>query len=117
MRKKKGNIDRHLELSSKFLEMGHALMKEGKDKKDYAISQSGTFMIMIGGLMLDEDDIQQFGQLCSMFSAKKILDSMESSGNPINFNKIKGPNDESYEDFIKRINKLRDDKGLGPIQE
>jgi hypothetical protein len=63
MKLNKGDTNRHLELSAKFIEMGQALMKEGKDSKDYTISQSGTFMILIGGLMFDENDVQQFGQL------------------------------------------------------
>ena len=36
--KKDKLFERRLELSSKFLEMGQALMKEGTEKKDYCIS-------------------------------------------------------------------------------
>ena len=115
MRLKKGDTNRHLELSAKFIEMGQALMKEGKDKKDYTISQSGTFMILIGGLLFDENDVQQFGQLCSMFSAKKILDNMEATKSDMTeFLKLKSDG-ESYDDYIKRINKLRKDKGFPPL--
>jgi hypothetical protein len=114
MGKKQSKEDRHLELSSKFLEMGKALMTEGMERNDYTISQTGTFMILIGGLLFNEEDVQQFGQLCSMFSAKKILDNMEATKNDMSqFLKNKADG-ESYEDFIKRINDLRNRKGLPP---
>lgn len=92
------SFERRLELSSKFLEMGQALMVEGKNKKDYPITQSGSFMILIAGLILEEKDVVEFGNLCSMFSAKKLLDSMEETNN------------NSYDELIKRLNKFRGDE-------
>lgn len=107
--------DRHLELSGKFLEMGHALMKEGNENEDFTVSHIGTCMMFLGGLVLDEDDVKLFGEICSMFSAKKILDSMENNNHDYaQFLKEKSSK-ESYEDFIKRINKLRGDNGHTPI--
>ena len=115
MRNKKNKINRHLELSAKFIEMGQALMKEVNDDKDYTVSQTGSFMVLIGGLLFDENDVQQFGQLCSMFSAKKILDNMEATKSDMTeFMKLKA-NGESYDDYIKRINKLRGDNGHEPL--
>lgn len=100
-------FERRLELSSKFLEMGQALIKEGKEKKDYSITQSGNFIILMAGLILEENDVVEFSNLCSMFSAKKLLDGMEESNSDMtNFLKNKADS-ESYDDFIKRINKLR----------
>jgi len=99
-------FERRLELSSKFLEMGQALILEGKKNKDFAISQSGSFMILLAGVILDEQDVADFGNLCSMFSAKKLLDGMEESNSDMtNFLKAKA-DDESYDDFIKRINRF-----------
>lgn len=107
--KKDKIFERRLELSSKFLEMGQALMKEGKEKEDYSISQSGSFMILIAGIILEENDVFEFANLCSMFSAKKLLDGMEQSNSDMtNFLKNKADS-ESYDDFIKRINKFKDD--------
>lgn len=97
--------DRHLDLSMKFLEMGQALINEGNEKGDYSISSCGSFMILIGGLILDEDDIFMFGELCSMFSSKKILEDMQNNSSyQSEINKLKN---QTYDDFIKRINKLR----------
>lgn len=102
------NINRHLEISAKLIELGNALMKEGNDKKDYYIVQTGTFIVLIGGILFSEEDVKSFAQICGMFSAKKILDSIDNddlvSGYLNKKNKM-----ESYDDFIKRINKLKDD--------
>lgn len=95
------NDDRHLELSSKFMQMGDALLIEGREKNDYVISQSGIFFILLSGLILDEEDVFLFSEMCSMFSAKKVLENMRSE------NLLGGSPDESYGDIIKRLAKLR----------
>ena len=71
------NEDRHLDLSAKFVEMGQTLMLEGKNSNDLMVSQAGGVLVMLGGLMYDEKDIHFFSQICSMFSAKKIVENME----------------------------------------
>lgn len=107
--------DRHLELSSKLLEMGQALIIEGNKGGDLTIAQTGSFLVVLSTLLFDEKDMILFNQICSMFSAKKILENMEATNNEIsNYIKQKG-GEESYEEFIKRINKLRKNGGLGPI--
>jgi hypothetical protein len=101
------NKDRHLELTSKLIEMGSALMVEGEQNKDYIITQTGTFMILLGGLMFNEEDVEQFGLLCSMFSAKKLLDNIDIEENSMSSQLNEMGGGESYEEFVKRINKLR----------
>jgi hypothetical protein len=87
--------------------MGQALIKEGKEKKDYCITQSGSFIILMAGLILEENDVVEFSNLCSMFSAKKLLIGLEESNSDLtNFLKTKADS-ESYDDFIRRINKFR----------
>jgi hypothetical protein len=99
--------DRHLELSGKFIEMGQALVAEGRNDKDYVITSAGTFFTLIGGLMYDEKDVSLFAEICSMFSAKKVLENME---NDIDMVKDIGLNTKhNYEDLINRINKLREE--------
>lgn len=110
------NVARQQEISAKLIEMGHALMTEGKEKKDYVITQTGTNLVMLGGLMLDEQNVSEFSTLTSMYSSKLLLDSIERE-NPDALKHLRGSENESYEDFIKRINKLRGDNGLGPISE
>tara|TARA_R110000782_G_scaffold54693_1_gene115730 strand:+ start:581 stop:919 length:339 start_codon:yes stop_codon:yes gene_type:complete len=109
------DIDRHLDLSSKFTEMGQALILEGKEKKDYVITQSGNALIVLSALMYSEKDISLFSELCSMFSAKKIVENMvRDNDDYINYLKDKS-NSETYDDYIKRINDLRKDNGHEPL--
>ena len=93
--------ERHLELSVKFVEMGQSLVSEGRLNNDYMITQAGTFFTLIGGLMLDEKDVSLFAELCSMFSAKKVLESMD---NDIDLVKnLSNQPKAGYEEIIKRI--------------
>lgn len=99
--------DRHLELSGKFIEMGQALVTEGRHNKDYVITSAGTFFTLIGGLMYDEKDVSLFAEICSMFSAKKVLENMDKD---LDMVKDIGLNTKNnYEDLINRINKLREE--------
>ena len=91
---------RHEELSAKIFKMGEALMKEGDNKKDMVITNTGNFMILISGIMYDEEDINLFGELCSMFSAKKLLESQEALGPLSNM---------SEDEIFRTINRLRDE--------
>lgn len=101
------NIDRRLDLSSKFMQMGHALMTEGHESSDLTIRQLGSLLVFMAGITFDDEDVNKFSELTSYFSAKKVLDSMEDSKNPIiDFIKQKSDN-ETYEDMVKRIEELR----------
>ena len=65
------NEARKIELSGKLLQMGRSLIDEGKNLDDYTISQSGSIMIFIGSLLLSDEDMFIFSEICAMFSAKK----------------------------------------------
>ena len=109
--------DRRLDLSAKFVEMGQSLILEGKDKNDLMVAQAGTMIVMLGGLMYDEADMNLFSQLCSMFSAKKIVENMEKNNDDYtNYLKDKSKK-EGYDDFIKRINEIRRKNGHEPLEE
>ena len=104
MSKKQEN--RHLDLSDKFLEMGHALMKEGYNK-DLTITQTGSFFILLSTLVTNEEDMNLFSSICSMFSAKKILENLDKENN--NYTKFLNAKNENetFEEFIKRLKLLR----------
>lgn len=76
------NKARRIELSNKFVDMGKALLNEGYEIKDYSVTQSGTMILLLAGLMMDQDDMIIFAELCSMFSAKKILMGLDDSQEP-----------------------------------
>jgi hypothetical protein len=71
---------RREDLSNKFEKMGHALIQEGFTLSDENILQSGTILIILSNLILNDSDMFIFGEICTMFSAKKIIDDMESKG-------------------------------------
>lgn len=109
MKKNKNMDDRYLDLSSKFIQMGKALMKEGIENDDYRIKQMGSFMTLLAGLVLVEDDVYDFANVVSMFSAKKILDGLQDSQSDMTNYLNDGGKNDSYDDFIKRIKRLRDE--------
>ncbi len=74
------NEKRHLELSSKIFEMGAALVQEGDSKEDNLITSAGNIMILVSGLLYDQEDMYLFSELCNMFSAKKLVDSQMELG-------------------------------------
>ena len=75
------NEARKIELSGKLLQMGRSLIDEGKNLDDYTISQSGSIMIFIGSLLLSDEDMFIFSEICAMFSAKKILEATDDIDN------------------------------------
>lgn len=109
------NNDRRLDLSAKFVEMGQSLSMEGVEAKDLMITQAGTILIFLGGMMYSEKDMNLFSELCSMYSAKKMIENMEANNHDYtNYLKNKSQK-ETYEDFIKRINEMRKKNGYNPI--
>lgn len=71
------NNERIFDVSNKIFEMGVALIVEGKNTQNKSIADTGCFLTMISGVILSENDISEFSNLCSMFSAKKMLDGLE----------------------------------------
>lgn len=73
--------ERQIELSSKFTEMGKALMREGYESKDFMVSQAGASLITMGGLMIDDKNMFLFSQMCGLFSSKMIVDTQRKKDN------------------------------------
>jgi hypothetical protein len=67
---------RREEISLKFLEMGLSLTKEGETISDYQIAQAGNFMVLLAGIILNDEDTFEFSEVCSLFSLKKISDNI-----------------------------------------
>lgn len=103
------NTNRQLDLSAKFLQMGQALMKEGRENEDQMITLIGTNLIFLGGIVLSDNDVRKFSELVSMFSAKKLLDAMGGNSDLENQNSRNKSENTSYDEIINQIKKLRDD--------
>jgi hypothetical protein len=72
------NEERRLELSQKLFEIGQSLMEEGATSEDYAITQTGTITIMLASIVLSDEDTYFFSEICSMFSAKKMVETIDN---------------------------------------
>ena len=73
------NITRRKELSGKIKQMGQALLSEGSGENDYTVAQSGTIMLLLSKLIVDDEDMFIFSEFCAMFAAKRILEEGEEA--------------------------------------
>lgn len=103
------NIDRELELTIMILKMGHSLKEEGEKKENYLISEVGSILVMLSRIMVNEEDMYGFSDLCSLFSAKIIMDDVSSGENgddiPDNYLDIISNHDK--DEIIKHLEQLR----------
>ena len=103
------NSERRLELTSKFVQMGKALVEEGKEKNDQIISQLGSMIIFLGGICFDDEDVIKFGDLVSMFSAKKLIEALEENKDPDLMEIRKKAENDTYENILNGIDGLIND--------
>lgn len=103
------NVERRLELTTKFMKMGQALMQEGAECGDVTISQLGTMLIFLGGLAFDENDVNKFSELVSMFSAKKLFDNLEESDSSFLRDMKQRADSGTYDDIIRAIEDMREE--------
>lgn len=73
------NKARRTEISAKFVKMGKSLIIEGKNNDDFCVLSAGNLLLLMSGLVLNAKDMDEFNNLCSMFTAKNILDDMMKS--------------------------------------
>jgi hypothetical protein len=98
------NAERRLQLTSKFVQMGNALVEEGRLKEDLIIAQLGSMVIFLGDLV-------------SMYSAKKLVESMEENKDPeLMAIRIKADSD-TYENILDGIDGLIDDAKNGKLDD
>ncbi len=102
------NYKRRLELTTKFIRMGESLIKEGKQRKDDCIIQTGGFLTFLGGILLEEKDVYDFADLCQMFSAKKILDGLENTSSMLS-DSVRDNGGVDYDKYVNRINDIIND--------
>lgn len=110
---------RRTELSSKFLQMGQALLIESSETKDFGTKHAAMVLILLSSNLLDEEDIYMFDQVCSMFSAKKTLEAMSNQDTVndylkekvkpfINEIKVKGKPKDDNPDIDSQSNKTNE---------
>jgi hypothetical protein len=95
--------------------MGKALVEEGKEKNDQIISQLGSMIIFLGGICFDDEDVIKFGDLVSMFSAKKLIESLEENKDPDLMEIRKKAENDTYENILNGIDGLINDAKNGKL--
>jgi len=111
------NAERRLQLTSKFVQMGKALVEEGRLKDDLIISQLGSMIIFLGGICFDDEDVMKFGDLVSMYSAKKLIESLEENRDPELMAIRRKAESDTYENILDGIDGLIDDAKNGKLDE
>lgn len=111
------NSERRLQLTSKFVQMGKALVEEGKEKNDKIISQLGTMIIFLGGICFDDEDVIKFGELVSMYSAKKLMESLEEDNDPKLMAIRKKAENDTYENILNNLDGLIDEAKSGILDD
>lgn len=111
------NAERRLELTSKFVQMGKALVEEGRQSEDLIISQLGSMIIFLGGICFDDNDVTKFGDLVSMYSAKKLLESLEEDNDPRITAMRRKAESDTYESILNNIDGLIDDAKKGKLDD
>lgn len=111
------NTERRLQLTSKFVQMGKALVEEGKASDDLIIAQLGSMIIFIGGICFDDEDVIKFGDLVSMYSAKKLIESMEENEDPILMAIRKKADEDTYENILEGVNDLINNANSGKFND
>lgn len=111
------NAERRLQLTSKFVQMGKALVEEGRNSNDLIIAQLGSMIIFLGGICFDDEDVTKFGELVSMYSAKKLVESMEENRDPEMMAIRKKAEDDTYENILDGIDDLIDDAKNGKLED
>lgn len=111
------NSERRLELTSKFVQMGKALVDEGRSLDDPIIAQLGSMIIFLGGICFDDEDVMKFGDLVSMYSAKKLIESMEDNEDPVLMAIRKKAESDTYENILEGIDGLIDDAKNGRLDD
>jgi hypothetical protein len=91
------------------MKMGQALMHEGSETGDVTISQLGTMLIFLGGLAFDENDVNKFSELISMFSAKKLFDNLDESDSSFLRDMKQRADSGTYDDIIRAIEEMREE--------
>lgn len=109
------NPERRLQLTSKFVQMGKALVEEGREKDDPIIAQLGSMIIFLGGICFEDEDVMKFGDLVSMYSAKKLVESLEEDRDPVLMAIRRKAESDTYENILEGIDGLIDDARNGKL--
>jgi hypothetical protein len=102
-------------LRDDLISLGFALVDEGDIKVDRTLKGIGEIMLFLSSLVSDEDTLTNFGNLASMLSSKRLVDSVFEENEP---NVTIGRDKESLDELKDRLsNKLNTDFRQDPPEE
>lgn len=81
------NEKRRYELAEKFAKLADALLLEAIEKNDEELKLISGFISIMGSVVIDSNDIKNFGTLVTMYSANKLLSGIQASA--VNLDKYK----------------------------
>lgn len=104
------NRNRRYELAEKFAKLSDALLLEATEKRDVELKSISGFISIIGSVMMDSNDIKNFGSLVTMYSANKLLGGIQASA--VNLDRYKQTliGDEIDEQFNELRKKLDEEE-------
>lgn len=97
--------------------MGKALVEEGNEKHDPIIAQLGNIIIFLGGICFEDEDVIKFSDLVSMYSAKKLVETLEEDRNPLFMAIKRKAESDTYENILEGIDGLIDDARNGKLDD
>jgi len=97
--------ERYLELSEKIFTLGMSLTKESVETEDANTGILGKIMILLSGIIPHNEDLLEFDLLCSMFSAKKLIEEIPNEVILNIIGKMKDGNDlnEDIDDLLNDL--------------
>ena len=98
--------ERHLELSEKIFTLGMSLTKESVETEDSNTAILGKVMILLSGIISHDEDLAEFDLLCSMFSAKKLIEEIPNEVILNIISKMKNDDDDLNDDIDDLLSDL-----------
>ncbi len=97
------NEKRRYELAEKFAKLSDALLLESIELKDEELKLISGFISIMGSVIMDSNDIKNFGTIVTMYSANKLLDGIQASA--VNLDKYKQT--LMFDELDKQFDNLR----------
>lgn len=97
------NLKRRTDLAGKFLIMGTALLNEGLENDDKQLINAANLLMMIGGLIINEEEMNSFNNLASMFTSHKLMEMFQEKGIEISKFLLPIKNMNSFDSIIENM--------------
>ena len=96
-----------------FLKMGKSLVDEGMENKDYITASLGNCMIFMSSTAFEKNEVRQFGELCNMMSAGRLVKGVrDGSFDMPTFGDLgDAAKNDPFQEVLRKIKKNLDNDG------